>query len=243
MRLYTQHDPSFDLVKEVSDAYKGVHLAGSYDDDNRFREAYEWLFGHLKMKNIIWCHDKDDVIYWCHGQEFKQWVLEVPDDEIIACLDTNVWNHIINRWWPIPNDLWESWHDYATKNIENTEEVDKYIDKKEEEYKSNHSEDEDKLNIFLPIQTSDEDYHEFIVTSPIKPEWVVEVRDISAYNPEWMLMGTGIKRKFDTEEEAKKWQECMESLLYGSKINFEVECGEEFGEVFVKYSYEEQEDG
>jgi hypothetical protein len=217
MRLFTIQCPTFDIVNDDLDLSKSPHYNGNIMSDE-FGKAYDWLFQKLGTEKIIWCHSYAD--FSSHGQEFKRWELEVPLNEILAILETNTWNCIINDWYPYPVDMWNKWFDESKKLP--LDKQDKYITDKENEYAAIHDKEEQKDNVF--VDKIVDGYHEYLLPSPIKPEWVVGVVHASGWSEEGCIWHfDDVKshtKEFDNCDKAFEYLEMCNSFLKSIKKTF-----------------------
>jgi len=92
MRLWTFHTPDFSLTSGAID------LDHSYDVSYvpGLRERYEDLAHYLGLDRyeIIWCHVRDDIIRDAYVDRVE-YILEVPDYQILRIVDSYIWNKII----------------------------------------------------------------------------------------------------------------------------------------------------
>ncbi len=74
------------------------------------RKAYSTLLRQLGVVGITWCFVRRDQYIWTPFDRTVEWVLDVPDDRILAVVDGRVWSRIIeedcgppqllrDRWW------------------------------------------------------------------------------------------------------------------------------------------------
>lgn len=125
MKLWTFHTPDFSLTSG------SIDLDCSYDVSyvEGLRERYEELARHVGLDRyeIIWCHVRDDFIR--AGYEDRvEYILEVPEDQILRIVDSFIWNKIIglDAW---PMSLYYKWRDEAPPG-----KAGEYIKRKTEEY-------------------------------------------------------------------------------------------------------------
>lgn len=192
MRLYTWQAPNFDIVKDTSDVKKYA--------DNCLKESYDWLFKILGTDKVIWCWGREENHSPCHTQEQVLWVLDVPEDEIVATLNSGVWGCIIGGWNYIPaNYSW--WYDLPEKEWEA---------KEKEWLKSNPMRGWDKL---FYLQTEEEvKTAQFLIQSPVKEEWVVSKHHHTGWDIDDIFSGI-CRRGFVKKEDAYKFREAILSAL------------------------------
>src|SRR4051794_12754422 len=124
MKLRTFQTPDFSLTSG------SIDLSRSYDVSyvTGLRECYEELARHLGLGRyeIIWCHVRDDFIRAGYVDRVE-YILEVPDDQILRIVDSFIWNKIIGLD-PYPMSLYYKWRDEAPPG-----KVGEYIKRKKEE--------------------------------------------------------------------------------------------------------------
>lgn len=222
MKLYTRHVPEFDLVKQVSLPFEhspNLEFGERYEEfDGMFIKAYRWLFKKIGTESVIWCYQyngKTDEHWIRHGSEMKTWILDVPDDDVVAILHDDVWEYIINNWNYCPDS--EKWYDEGIKIFGNDSKAfDEWYEKKESEYAKRVPKEEQYKALFLNVPT---EHCQILIPSPIKPEWVVEVQHASDYDLEFADIGM-IRQMMD-KDEVEKFCEITESFLNGAGYPFE----------------------
>lgn len=70
--------------------------------------AYQKLADLLGTDQIVWCYT-DRTDYKKTGVSRTEWVLEVPESEILKFIDGFVWNRILGQKCPPPKELLYSW--------------------------------------------------------------------------------------------------------------------------------------
>lgn len=192
MRLYTWQSPDFDIVKDVSDVEKHC--------DEMLKDSYQWLFKILDTNEVIWCWSREENHNPPHAQEQVQWTLDVPEEEIITTINSDVWDSVIcgynyipaqlSWWYDLPDDEWE---------------------KKEKEWrKLNPMRGWD--NIFNLQTEKQYENAQFLIPSPVKEEWVVSKSHHSGWQIDDIFSGI-CRRGFYKEKDAYKFREAILSAL------------------------------
>jgi len=177
--LETDHNPEFDLLNQISQPL----LYSTYMSwSDEFVNAYQWLFSVLGTSNIIWCNSHLSKSWEVHKQVFKRWILDVPEDCILAKVDTNIWHYILNNWhYSEDCDKW--WDD--AEELYPTDDNSQYMhyQNKIKEFEKTISREIGWLKVFDPPNDLKNGRIEYIIPSPIKKEWLVEVVDLCGVNP------------------------------------------------------------
>ena len=206
MRLYTHHDPNFNIIDSEIDLNKSLYY--SEEDWSEFKRAYDWLFEIIGTDQVVWCYPSDDNYDWAHGFEEKLWVLDVPEEYVIGSIDDTVWHHVISDTHYIPEAFYN--------NIPE-DKIDSVIEKWESENKKEKTWEWYLFDKTFQSQT--------LIRAPVKKEWVVQVHWFCGYETE--MIEDGIKtRLFDTNEERDKFVEIYKSFLDSRISNYKIEIAD-----------------
>lgn len=188
MRLYTWQSPDFDIVRDVSDVEKHC--------DEMLKDSYQWLFKMLGTNEVIWCWSREENHHPVHALEQVQWTLDVPDEEIVAIINSDVWDMVICEYDYIPAQFsW--WYDLS----------DDEWDRRQEEWrKLNPMRGWD--NIFNLQTEKQYEMAQFLIPSPVKEEWVVSTSHHSGWQIDDIFSGI-CRRVFDTKETAEKFRQSI----------------------------------
>lgn len=191
MRLFTWHDPGFDLTSTKVDSGRQCDF---------LKEAYDWLFKIIGTHDVIWCWSDVDRQFNCHAEEVVLWELEVPEEHIIRKINSTVWTYVVGGWNYLPDELgW--WYDLPTEEF----------DAKQMQWqKENPWRGWDKL---FEFKSEDEEKDaEYLISSPVKKEWVVN----KTWSSSWCLENFegGIERvNFVKKENALHYREAFLNFL------------------------------
>jgi hypothetical protein len=213
--LHTYQDVDFDIISEASDLQKSDHYT---DSGSGLKDAYDFLFNKINRRSVIWCFPSYHFPSFGHGYTYKRWELDVPESDVIAFLNRNVWDSIICGMCHIPHKTYMRWHD-AYKNIKDTHQYDELIEAKEKEFKDKHGPNWNERILFRK-KLSRNCNIEILLPSPIKREWVVDTTLLTFYNNDHCSYGGG--HMFRTEEAADRYMEYTSSFLRGRKIEFSI---------------------
>jgi hypothetical protein len=209
--LHTYHPEGFDIVSESSDLQKSEHYT---DFGTGLKGAYDFLFKKINCKSVIWCYPHYYFPSYGHGYSYRRWELDVPESEVIAYLNRNVWDSIIAGIYHVPNATYMRWHE-AHRTIEDTIKYDEYIEAKEKEFQEKHGPNWNEKILFRK-KLSRNCNIEILIPSPIKKEWVIDTTLLTFYDNDHCSYGGG--HMFTTECAADKWIEVTSSFLCGRKI-------------------------
>jgi hypothetical protein len=226
MLLYTEHDIDFDITKTRSDIRKSPYYI-----DNWMTKPYDWLFSNLPTKNVIWCHPNsyDSVWEMQHGIDTQRWVLDVPEDKVIAYLNRDAWDLCINNMSMISNAEYNRWGKEFDKLVrqkkvpKDTPTYDKYIDAKIEEYDKKHGPKEEqwKKKVFRKKINSAHRI-EVLIPSPVNPKWVVDKIWYSRYDTEFH--DSCHATNFKNTDAAIKYLDIVKSYFNGRKLPYKLQC-------------------
>jgi len=206
--LYTYHPQEFDLVSNATNPLL-YSTYMSWGDD--FVNAYKWLFENLGTSKIIWCYDHE-TNSGRHGCIRRKWVLDVPENQILATIDSHIWAYIINGWHysEEANKFWLESEELYPNDCDDQYE---YYNKKIKELEKSIS----KEDLWKIAFESKSDAMEYIIPSPIKKEWVMEVCDLSIYDREYAAFGNISNQE---NEDIELFQKITESFLNGKKLKY-----------------------
>lgn len=208
MRLYTHHDPDFNIIDANIDLNKSLYYGDTECSD--FKKAYDWLFSIIKTNQVVWCYPSIDDFDWVHGYEEKLWTLEVPEEYVIGSIDECVWHHVINDCHYIPDEVLD--------NVPQ-DETDAVIEAWEA---SNEKEKTWKDYIFDKSFES-----QIIIKSPVKKEWVVETSWFSGYETE--MTEDGMKSScVRSNKDRDRMIEIYKAFLDGRKAQYTLEVKDKF---------------
>ena len=164
MQLWTWQEPDFSLTTghvdhAQSDYYKKV---------SGVPDAYAQLAKLLGTDQIIWCYvcrdEYDDLPHLTR----IEWILDVPDDGILAIIDAFIWNKILDIQ-SYPRSLYLTWLEDAP--LEKTAR-DLYIEQRIKEY---HSQPEPDIGWWSRLFITDTSVEgaTVLLNHPIQKSWVV----------------------------------------------------------------------
>jgi hypothetical protein len=106
MRLWTLHTPGFSLTSGRVDHT----LSHYYNTVPGAPAAYAELARQVGTDQIIWCcvRPRDRIL----DDGDVEWILDVPDDEILCIVDSFIWNKILGLK-TYPRSLYFQWLDRA----------------------------------------------------------------------------------------------------------------------------------
>ena len=115
MRLWSIQGNDFSLTSGIVD-----HARSPY---------FETVPSYIEISQMLWDRlGTDDQVIWCctkpvdrrhlSPDEFE-WVLEVPDSEVLALIDDHVWNRILGLRCHPPERLRNQWRDRALELFPN----------------------------------------------------------------------------------------------------------------------------
>jgi hypothetical protein len=204
MKLYTHHDPDFDLIGSKVDLKKSVFY--SNPECPEFKKAYDWLFNLIGTNQVIWCYKEVDFFCWDHGTEEMLWELDVPEEYIACSIHDDVWNSVISNFHYIPDECF-------TDDDNEVEIIN--------EWEATHNKEQTWRDyIFDSSLTS-----QILVRAPIKEEWVVSKYWFSGYDIE-LDYGNIIRRLYNTNKERDKYLEIYKAFLNGKKTSYKVELND-----------------
>ncbi len=106
MRLWSVHSPDFSTLEGNVDHSKSPY----FETVPGISEAYQRVWDHVGTDQIIWCWATTEGHFDVDADKV-QWVLDVPEAEILALIDDYVWNRILNIRCHPPRRLYWEWRD------------------------------------------------------------------------------------------------------------------------------------
>lgn len=225
MLIYTEHDIDFDISKTKVDVNKSPY----YQDF--LNKQYDWLFGELKTKSVIWCHPNTYNSVWekQHGVNVQRWVLDVPEDKVLAYINRDAWDMCIHDMSIIPDAEQERWRKEFMKLIKGKPKkemwaIDKeFYERKEKEWIEKHGPKEEQWkNKIFRKKINSAPRIEVLIPSPIDPKWIVDKFWYSRYDTKFHedCHVTG----FDSTDKAIEYLEIVKSFLNGRKLPYKLQC-------------------
>src|SRR4029450_6957865 len=126
MKLWTWQTPDFPLTSGRVDHSRSRY----YQSLPKIQSAYAELARHIGTCQIIWCYVRPDEYKREAGNSRVEWVLDVPDNNVLAIIDSWVWEKIICSK-ACPASLLEKWKEEA---IQSEQDCRAYIEAKEAAY-------------------------------------------------------------------------------------------------------------
>jgi len=167
MKLWTWHGRSFSITEGHVD-----HTRSDYCQDVRgYTQAVARLGCMLGSDQFLWCLDYRVENPWPRRVE---WSLEVPDDAILAFVDTLVWERILGNQY-IPHDLESRWLHEAMAKGQDPDAFSRVMRQQFEDVLPHRRELWDNVfaeavqNRFCP----DCERNTVLIPFPAKPEWVL----------------------------------------------------------------------
>lgn len=162
--LYTLHTRDYSPI-DPSDPLKNT--AKSLGPE--FQNAYRWLYNLLGIERATWCYGSPNEYSIPLGREMDIYHLRVPESEVIAKVNSEVWYHIycgINQYPEWYYDL----RDPAFKSAC-------------DEWDVKHPKEQFWKQDILKVG----EQHEWLIPNPIKQEWIVDVTHASGWEPQEYL--------------------------------------------------------
>ena len=91
MRLWTYHKPDFSLTSGRVDLSRSDYFRCMPEIPG----AYAELARRVGTDQIIWCYVRPDEYNNIPELTCVEWALDVPDDQVLAIIDSFVWERII----------------------------------------------------------------------------------------------------------------------------------------------------
>lgn len=91
-RLYTWQNPDWDITKEKRDPSKGLQDWGK-DTWDRLQPLYKKLEKKVDTCDFVHCFAEYE--HWKQSKIRKLWVLDVPSSVIFKCLDSDIWEKMV----------------------------------------------------------------------------------------------------------------------------------------------------
>lgn len=128
MELRTWHESDFSLTSGTVDHARSEY----YSNVRGVPDAYAELATRLGTDQVVWCYVRPGE--YLNGPHLTrvEWVLEVPDDKILAIVDAFIWNKILGIK-TFPRGLYRDWLDDARAQRAN---IDEYVQSRMEDYHS-----------------------------------------------------------------------------------------------------------
>lgn len=176
MRLWTYQWPDF----RPTDCNVKVNISKSRYAETlpKYRDAYKKLSDRLGTDQIIWCCTRQDEYKYLLGEAPMEWELEVPAEQILACISSYVWNKILGvKRFTVSCEIRHQWLTQALELAPNDpEKLERIRETLEEQFYAPEPE-ENLWNRLLLKEPSDEGCS-VLLKHPIKESWVIRVVDL-----------------------------------------------------------------
>lgn len=250
MILHTWHNPEYNIL-DKPDLSKSIHYT---DYGDSMKKAYDWLFKEIGTNSIVWCWPEGHKGYKTdHGITEKQWILDVPDNKIIAYLNSDAWDYIIGDFTPVPEDVYSKWdREYAKMGRKLKKDVSEardmnirqwrsietaFFDMKEKQWlesKNITKEELWKKNLFFKKVMKTKST-QVLIPSPVKKSWIKDCIHYSTYDVD-LNKKEYLDRIFDNVDDAIRYINIIKAHLNGRKIKYKTQCeGYPSGSVVVKF--------
>jgi hypothetical protein len=167
MKLWTWHTRDFSLVDGHVDHERSEYVQTVCG----ITDAYRKLAGRLGTDQIVWCYTKSDQYLVTPGNARVEWVLDVPQTEILECVDENVWNRILKREgrdYYVPREKELEWR---TEAIQRSIDLEHHIESRRREYWDQPPPDGDRWSELFVAKESGENVSA-LIRHPVPKEWV-----------------------------------------------------------------------
>lgn len=216
MLLHTYHDPKFDLINDKLNYKKSPHYK-----HERLLLSYKWLFSIIGTNQVIWCHPAHHHWEPKHGEEIKQWILDVPDDCIIKEVNGYIWDYVIQDCDLVPDVIHLGWENECEKlGIVESDEWHDFLEKKAVEWRKTAGSKEEQWlrELFTKHPTYDSEY---LIPFPVKKEWVVDVRHYSEYDITHHEKMHGFA--FSNKRDALRYMRIVKSFMKNRNLPYTIE--------------------
>ena len=170
--LWTWQGDDFDPVVDRLDRSKSHYWVREACPN--LRQSYAELDELLCLRGLP--KDREHQFVWCYTTAprtdwygCRLWPLDVPQDSILAYLDSRIWEHLIGG--ALPADLQETWrHELHSRRI-TAEQWQQEFSRKEREYHDSFGSRGDCLAVLLSPTGPGEDVLA-LVALPLDPSWI-----------------------------------------------------------------------
>jgi len=167
MLLWTWHEPDFLLTEGRVDHTRSEY----YITVPGVRDAYANIARRLSTDQIIWCYVRRDGYHRLPKLTRIEWSLNVPNDGVLAVIDSFVWNKILRIETFPPMSLHFKWREQAP--LERVAR-DAFLERKIKEYHA-QPEPPDGWWSQLFIKDTSVEGATVLLRHPIPKSWVVRV--------------------------------------------------------------------
>jgi hypothetical protein len=169
MKLWTIHRRGFSLTEGRADRTLSPYVGTVANYIQISQQLWERLG---TSDQVIWCCTKP-IDRRHRSLDEIEWVLEVPDAEILALIDDHVWNRILGLKCHPPQRLRDQWRDRALDLHPNDSDArERYHAEQERSYFAQEPPSGDWWNHVF-VDDLEGDSISAVIRHPVRQEWIV----------------------------------------------------------------------